>query len=76
MRERTHPVGRPSRSRHRRRHGAVLVDADHFAFGLGFAGVVSASDFFPMRQILDALGVDLVTEALWLDLICDGETKA
>ena len=48
--------------------GAVLVDGDNYALGLGFAGSDEASMFLPMQRVLDALNVDLVTEEVWRSL--------
>lgn len=45
--------------------GAVLLDEQNYALGLGFAGGGNASYFIPMQRVLDALAVDLVTEAVW-----------
>ncbi len=49
--------------------GAVLVDGDNYALGLGFAGNDAASMFLPMQRVLDALNVDLVTEEIWRSLM-------
>lgn len=45
--------------------GAVLLDEQNYALGLGFASGGGASYFIPMQRVLDALAVDLVTEAMW-----------
>lgn len=48
--------------------GMILLDGDNYALGLGFAASSAASYFIPMGKVLDALGVDLVTEAVWQGL--------
>ena len=45
--------------------GAILVDADNRALGLGFAGSKEVGLFLPIQKVLDALKVDLVTAANW-----------
>jgi hypothetical protein len=42
--------------------GAILVDENNYAVGLAFAGSTTQSLFLPIRKVLDALGVSLVTE--------------
>lgn len=46
--------------------GMVLVDRENHAVGLGFAGDSTFSLFIPMRQVLNTLNVDLVTQDVWL----------
>jgi hypothetical protein len=48
--------------------GAILVDAENYALGLGFAGNDQISLFHPMQRVLDALNVDLITEEVWREL--------
>jgi hypothetical protein len=48
--------------------GALLVDAENYALGLGFAGSSQISLFHPIQRVLDALNVDLVTEETWREL--------
>jgi len=48
--------------------GAILVDAENYALGLGFAGSDQMSLFHPLQTVLDALNVDLVTEEAWRQL--------
>ncbi len=45
--------------------GALLVDAENYALGLGFAGNAQFSLFHPIQKVLDALNVDLITEEVW-----------
>lgn len=47
--------------------GAVLLDEENYVLGLGFASG-SSSFFHPMQRVLDALDVNLVTEAMWREL--------
>jgi hypothetical protein len=42
--------------------GAILVDRENYAVGLGFAEGEGESYFFPIQRVLDALGVELMTE--------------
>ncbi len=42
--------------------GSILVDENNYAVGMSFAGSSAQSLFIPIRKILDALGVSLVTE--------------
>jgi hypothetical protein len=45
--------------------GAVLLDEENYALGLGFAASSEVSLFLPLARVLDALGVDLVTAGTW-----------
>jgi len=51
--------------------GAILLDAENYAVGLGFATDPSrgTSLFLPMQGMLDAMNVDLVTEGVWRSLL-------
>ena len=42
--------------------GAILVDRQNYAVGLGFVEVDDESYFFPIQRVLDALDVELMTE--------------
>jgi hypothetical protein len=44
--------------------GAILVDRQNYAVGLGFANGGDESYFFPIQRVLDALDVELITK--WL----------
>jgi hypothetical protein len=55
--------------------GAILVDEDNYALGLAFAGSDQFSLFIPMQKVLDALDVDLVTEAAWRKLVAPQATE-
>jgi hypothetical protein len=45
--------------------GAILVDSENYALGIAFSQGPGGSLFLPMRGVLDALNVDLVTEDVW-----------
>jgi hypothetical protein len=49
--------------------GMILVDEDNYAVGLGFASGNDQAFFIPMQKALDALQVNLVTEAVWQSLL-------
>ena len=48
--------------------GAILVDEQNYALGLGFAGSAETSLFIPLQKVLDALEVELVTRRVWTSL--------
>lgn len=48
--------------------GAVLLDEQNYALGLGFASGGGLAYFIPMQRVLDALEVDLITEAVWREV--------
>jgi hypothetical protein len=48
--------------------GAILLDEQNYALGLGFAGSAETSLFIPLQKVLDALQVDLVTRRVWTSL--------
>jgi hypothetical protein len=41
--------------------GAILVDAENYALGLGIAGSAEVSLFIPIQKVLSELQMDLVT---------------
>lgn len=45
--------------------GMLLLDGDNYALGIGFAGNDAESYFLPMDKVMAALGVEVVTEAIW-----------
>jgi hypothetical protein len=49
--------------------GMILLDADNYVLGLGFAGGAKTSLFLPIQRVLDALNVDLVTEDVWRSIV-------
>jgi hypothetical protein len=46
--------------------GAILVDRQNYAVGLGFANGSDESYFFPIQRVLDALDVELHPFSGWL----------
>ncbi|GEM_PF-2330223 len=48
--------------------GALLVDAENYALGLGFAGNDQFSIFHPIQTVLDVLNVELITEEVWCQI--------
>lgn len=55
--------------------GAILLDDENYALGLAFAGSDQLSLFIPLQKVLDALDVDLVTEAAWRKLVAPQATE-
>ncbi len=49
--------------------GAILIDAENHALGLGLGGSSEYSLFVPLQKVLDELNVDLVTEDLWPSIV-------
>jgi hypothetical protein len=45
--------------------GAILVDAENYALGLGIAGSAEVSLFIPIQKVLSELQMDLVTGGNW-----------
>ncbi len=49
--------------------GAILVDRENFALGIGLAATRDGSVFMPLREVLNALDVDLITQDLWRAMV-------